>query len=95
MLRLFQVGLEDYDGCEIPLERMDDFEPEETYIIPNPVLPDTQEDEQGEPCAFFNHDQFNILGCETYMEAVFLLAFWSTLKIEMGMRLPGERGDGQ
>ena len=95
MLRLFQVGLEDYDGCEIPLERMDDFEPEETYIIPNPVLPDTQEDEQGEPCAFFNHDQFHILGCETYMEAVFLLAFWSTLKIEMGMRLPGERGDGQ
>ena len=49
MLRLFQVGLEDYDGCEIPLERMDDFEPEETYIIPNPVLPDTQEPiEQGE-----------------------------------------------
>ena len=46
------MGLEDYDGCEIPLERMDDFEPEETYIIPNPVLPDTQEDEQGEPCAF-------------------------------------------
>ena len=42
-----QVGLDDYDGCEIPLERMDDFEPEETYIIPNPVLPDTQEDEQG------------------------------------------------
>jgi len=40
------VGLDDYDGCEIPLERMDDFEPEETYIIPNPVLPDTQEDEQ-------------------------------------------------
>ena len=69
ILRLFQVGLEDYDGCEIPLERMDDFEPEETYIIPNPVLPDTQEDEQGEPCAFF------ILGCETDMEAVFLLAF--------------------
>ena len=41
------MGLDDYDGCEIPLERMDDFEPEETYIIPNPVLPDTQEDEQG------------------------------------------------
>ena len=79
MLKLFQVGLEDYDGCEIPLERMDDFEPEETYIIPNPVLPDTQEDEQGEPCAFFNHDQFHIFGRETNMETVFLLAFRSIL----------------
>ena len=49
MFKTIQVGLEDYDGCEIPLERMDDFEPEETYIIPNPVLPDdTHEDEQGE-----------------------------------------------
>ena len=53
MFKTIQVGLEDYDGCEIPLERMDDFEPEETYIIPNPVLPDdTHEDEQGELCLF-------------------------------------------
>ena len=43
----FQVGLDDYDGCEIPLERMDDFEPEETYIIPNPVLAEKGEEETG------------------------------------------------
>ena len=42
-----QVGLDDYDGCEIPLERMDDFEPEETYIIPNPVLTEKGEEETG------------------------------------------------
>ena len=42
-----QVGLDDYDGCEIPLERMDDFEPEETYIIPNPVLAEKGEEETG------------------------------------------------
>ena len=44
------MGLDDYDGCEIPLERIEqeDFEPEETYIIPNPVLSDTQQDDQGE-----------------------------------------------
>ena len=44
----FQVGLDDYDGCEIPLERMDDFEPEETYIIPNPVLAEKGEEETGD-----------------------------------------------
>ena len=43
-----QVGLDDYDGCEIPLERMDDFEPEETYIIPNPVLAEKGEEETGD-----------------------------------------------
>ena len=41
------MGLDDYDGCEIPLERMDDFEPEETYIIPNPVLTEKGEEETG------------------------------------------------
>ena len=41
------MGLDDYDGCEIPLERMDDFEPEETYIIPNPVLAEKGEEETG------------------------------------------------
>ena len=39
--------MDDYDGCEIPLERMDDFEPEETYIIPNPVLAEKGEEETG------------------------------------------------
>ena len=43
-----QVGLDDYDGCEIPLERMDDFKPEETYIIPNPVLAEKGEEETGD-----------------------------------------------
>ena len=42
------MGLDDYDGCEIPLERMDDFEPEETYIIPNPVLAEKGEEEIGD-----------------------------------------------
>ena len=40
--------MDDYDGCEIPLERMDDFEPEETYIIPNPVLTEKGEEEKGD-----------------------------------------------
>ena len=40
--------MDDYDGCEIPLERMDDFEPEETYIIPNPVLAEKGEEETGD-----------------------------------------------
>ena len=42
------MGSDDYDGCEIPLERMDDFEPEETYIIPNPVLAEKGEEETGD-----------------------------------------------